>query len=66
MSEETIAEGISLADRMTRLNAAEPTFDDGGHAEGTDGHTAAKASFDASHATWTTQKADLQAEIDAA
>ena len=66
MSEETIAEGISLADRMTRLNAAEPTFDDGGHAEGTDGYNAAKTSFDASHAAWTTQKADLQAEIDAA
>ena len=66
MSEETIAEGISLADRMTRLNAAEPTFDDGGHAEGTDGYNAAKTSFDASHAAWSTQKADLQAEIDAA
>jgi len=64
MSEEVIADGISLADRMTRLNSAEPTFTDGGHAEGTDGYVAAKASFDAAHAAWTTQKAELQAQID--
>ena len=38
MSEEVISEGISLADRMTRLNSAEPVFTDGGHAEGTDGY----------------------------
>ena len=49
MSEEVIAEGISLADRMTRLNALfEPTFTDGGHAEGTDGYNNA-SSFNASH-----------------
>ena len=40
MSEEVISEGISLADRMTRLNSAEPVFTDGGHAEGTDGYNA--------------------------
>ena len=64
MSEEVIADGISLADRMTRLNSAEPVFTDGGHAEGTDGYVAAKSSFDTAHAAWTTQKAELQAEID--
>jgi len=64
MSEEVIADGISLADRMTRLNSAEPVFEDGGHAEGTDGYVAAKDSFDAAHAAWTTQKAELQAQID--
>ena len=66
MSEEVIADGISLADRMTRLNSAEPVFTDGGHAEGTDGYNHALTSFNAAHAAWTDQKTALQAEIDAA
>lgn len=66
MSEEVISEGISLADRMTRLNNAEPVFDASGMAEGTDGYNLALTSFNASHAAWTDQKTALQAEIDAA
>ena len=64
MSEEVIEEGISLADRMTRLTI-EPTFTDGGHAEGTDGYNNALTSFNASHVAWTDQKTALQVEIDA-
>ena len=37
----------------------EPTFTDGGHAEGTDGYNNALTSFNASHAAWTDQKTDI-------